>query len=506
MLKTNSKSILKITLGLAVFSIGFVSCKKDKNDMGDIKGPDVNFYALTSDSKLLYVNASKPSETKASVNITGLQSGETLLGVDFRPATGQLYGVGSTSRIYVIDTKTGAARAIGTSAFTPALNGNVVGFDFNPTVDRIRLVTANGQNLRLNPETGAVQVTDGAINGAANARVASAAYTNSKAGAATTVLYDIDVANNKLYKQDPPNNGTLVEVGDLGIDAEDNGGFDISPDNPSALAALSVAGKSNLYTIDIATGKAVKVGEFSSAITGLAIPTEAVAYAVNLSNELLIFNPVKPATPVAKIIMGMQPGENVIGIDFRPVNGQLYAAGSTGRLYTLNTSSGAAAMVGVAPFTVLNGTSFGFDFNPTVDRIRLVSDKGQNLRLNPNDGLLAATDGNLNPSSPMVTGAAYTNNFAGATTTTLYDIDTQSNKIFKQDPPNMGTLVEVGPISFDVDVNDGFDIGGTSGTAYAILSANSGAKIYTINLQTGAATVVADFPAQVRGFALGLGF
>jgi hypothetical protein len=37
--------------------------------------------------------------------------------------------------------------------------------DFNPTVDRIRLVTASGQNLRLHPELGTVVATDGSING-----------------------------------------------------------------------------------------------------------------------------------------------------------------------------------------------------------------------------------------------------------------------------------------------------------------------------------------------------
>jgi hypothetical protein len=72
----------------------------------------------------------------------------------------------------------------------------------------------------------------------------------------------------------------------------------------------------------------------------LAIPTNPVAYAVDESNNLVIFNPSNIGTPVSKAITGLQTGESILGIDFRPVNGQLYALGSTSRLYVLNTSSG----------------------------------------------------------------------------------------------------------------------------------------------------------------------
>ena len=100
------------------------------------------------------------------------------------------------------------------------------GFDFNPTVDRIRLVTNNDQNLRLNPETGMVAATDGTINPAV-ATITAVAYTNSFAGASTTTLYDIDVASDKLFIQNPPNNGTLTAVGSLGVQALGEAGFDI---------------------------------------------------------------------------------------------------------------------------------------------------------------------------------------------------------------------------------------------------------------------------------------
>lgn len=504
-------NLLVAVVGIALtFSIS--SCKKDSIPTPTapevlVPGPDQNFYALTNDNKILLLNAKSPSSVTSQVTIAGLQSGETILGIDFRPATGELYAVGSTSRIYVINPKTGTSRSISPAPFTPAINGASVAFDFNPTVDRIRLVTSNGQNLRLNPETGTVQIEDGAINGAAGAKVSSVAYTMNKAGAATTVLFDIDAVNNKLYKQDPPNKGTLVEIGSLGYDIEETGGFDINPDGTVALAALSVAGKSGLFTIDVNTGKASKIGDFAQTITGLAIPTEAVAYAVSNNNELLIFNPLATApSPVVKAISGIAMGEAILGIDMRPLNGQLYALGSTSRIYTINASSGAATAVGTAAFTpLLSGSSFGFDFNPLVDRIRIVSNTDQNLRFNPADGVVIL-DGPLVSATAQISGAAYNNNFAGTTSTTLFDIDFANDRLVKQDPPNSGGLVDVGALGINVEAANGFDIGSTSGLAYGIFTVGTVQRLYSVNLTTGAATAGATFTTPSRGFTLGLGF
>lgn len=513
-MKSFNFSIKKLgLLCAAAIVLVSASCKKDKvivNPPGadeSITGPDMAVFAVTLDNQLVSVNAKNAASITKQTPITGLQAGETILGIDFRPATGQLYGVGSSSRIYVINTETAVARAIGSSAFTPAIAGTAVGFDFNPTVDRIRLVTLSGQNLRLNPETGTVAATDGVINSAAGATVTAAAYTQNTAGANTTILYVIDVANDKLYKQDPPNDGKLVEVGPLGFDAKDAGGFDISPDGATALAVLTVGNKSSFYSINLETGKATKIkNDFTGVITSLAIPTQPVAYAVSAANELMIFNPANP-TPVVKAITGIVAGENILGIDFRPVNGQLYALGSTSRLYTINAASGAALAVGTVPFTTpLSGTDFGFDFNPTVDRVRIVSNTGQNLRANPNDGLIAFVDGALSPGTPSITAAAYTNNFAGATATVLFDIDTQTNMLYKQDPPNAGTLTAVGALGVTASATNGFDIGSTSGTAYALLTVGGITKVYTINLTTGAATAGATFSGNIKAFTIGLGF
>jgi hypothetical protein len=136
----------------------------------------------------------------------------------------------------------------------------------------------------------------------------------------------------------------------------------------------------------------------------------------------------------------------------------------------------------------------------------VVSNTGQNLRLDPNTGLIAAVDGALNPDTPAASAAAYTNNFADTTATTLFVIDASRNKLYTQVPPDNGTLVEVGVLGANVETDSGFDIGGRTNLAYALLTVGTTTKIYSINLSMGAATSVADFPGLTKGFAVGIGF
>lgn len=481
--------------------------------------PDQTVYALNNVNQLLQLNIRNSNSPTTTTTITGadLQNGERIVSIDFRPATGQLYGVSNQSRVFVINTATAVARPIATAAFSPTITGDIVSIDFNPTVDRIRLVTNTGQNLRLNPETGTVVATDVAINGVTGATVAGVAYTNNVAGATSTTLYDIDPATDRLYIQNPPNNGTLVDVGSLGLNITGAAGFDISPtDNTQGLVAVTFNGASELQQINLSTGRLQKLGNLPGAIIGLAIPTMPVAYAIDGgTNNLLIFNPMNPSVVTTKTLTGLAVGENILGIDSRPVNGQLFMVSSASRMYVVGvnaTTAWTATPIGAAAAFTLTGTDFGFDFNPTVDRIRVVSNTGQNLRLNPNDGTVAGTDTPLTlapaPGTPNVTAVAYTNNFAGATTTTLYDIDSATDMLYVQNPPNNGTLVSVAPLGIDVDGVNGFDIGGTSGTAYALFRVGGVTRVYTVNLTTGAATAGAAIPGNPapRGFTLGLGF
>lgn len=230
--------------------------------------------------------------------------------------------------------------------------------------------------------------------------------------------------------------------------------------------------------------------------------------ALTTSNQIITFDSATPGVTAAPIVItGLLAGETIVGIDRRPANGTLLGVSSGNRMYLINSTTGAATQVGVGGAFTLSGTSFGFDFNPTVDRIRVTSNAGQNLRLNPNDGTLTATDTLLafdnttadgdpiDPNAgttPTIVGSAYINNFAGASTTTLYGLDSGLNILVTQNPPNAGVLNTVGALGVDFNNFVGFDVSGLTGIAYAVLQPAGAnfSSLYTINLDTGAATLV----------------
>lgn len=247
------------------------------------------------------------------------------------------------------------------------------------------------------------------------------------------------------------------------------------------------------------------------AIAGLASSASAeLIYgiaAVGNSTALLSWDSASPGSIISgSFVSGLQSNETIVGIDFRPATGQLYALGTTSRLYTLNTGNGAASAV-AGPFApALNGFSFGFDFNPTIDRIRVVAETNKNYVLNPITGAvqLAATDlafvaGDANFGvDPNVVNSAYTNNFVGAQTSQLYGIDTALDVLVTQ-ANNAGTLATVGSLGVNVTGVGGFDISGATGIAYASLlqSGSSQSQLYSINLATGAATALGQIDGGV---------
>jgi hypothetical protein len=259
---------------------------------------DQVFYALTNNNTIYELNVQNPGTPIRTLTIqAGLDPNEKLLSIDFRPATGQLYAVGNKNHIYTInlraDMNPGRATLINPVPFNPGISGpEVVGFDFNPTVDRIRLVSNTAQNLRLHPETNALVAMDGYLKGYTDVKVAAAAYTNNFAGATTTQLYDIDPDVDKLFLQMPPNDGVLKEVGPLGMNISDIGGFDIASGSNFAIASVLYNGIWELVEVNLSSGSLIKIGNLPSGkIIGIAIPTSPVAYAVDGSNKLLIFNP-----------------------------------------------------------------------------------------------------------------------------------------------------------------------------------------------------------------------
>jgi hypothetical protein len=239
-------------------------------------GGPVSFVALTAASGLVAFAAATPATTSAAVPVTGLAAGETLVGVDFRPSNGRLYGLGSGSRLYQIDRNTGVATLVGAAPFTPALAGTAFGMAFNPVADRVRVVSDAEQNLRINPDTGATAGVDTNLSPPGN--LVAVAYVNAVAGATMTTLFGIDSSTDMLVRiggpdgMPSPNGGIVSTVGALGVDTGALVGFDVAPANNAAFAVLAMAGgMSQLYSINLTTGAATLVGTIGGGISVRAI-------------------------------------------------------------------------------------------------------------------------------------------------------------------------------------------------------------------------------------------
>lgn len=492
---------------------------------------------ITGTNRVVTFNSTAPGTILSSTLITGLSMGETIVGADFRPATGDFYALANTGQVYIIRAATGAAIKVGTPNFT--LMGSEFGVDFNPAPDRIRVVSNMGQNLRLNPDNGTLAGTDGTLayamgdtNESKTPRVITSAYSNNFAGvsATGTTLYGIDSTLDILVTQGSvnstpvsPNTGQLFTVGPLGVDASDITSLDISDASGLAYATITLPGEaaSRLYRINLTpanatTPVATQVGMVGGTeqirSLGVVLRVENILGLTN-DNRLVRFNPRKPDTFIGSPIQitGLQMGESLLGIDFRPATGFLFGLGSSSRIYTISTTTGVATALGGAPFIpALAGMEFGFDFNPVPDRIRVVSNTTQDLRLNPNNGGIAAVDGTLAYAmgdanmgqTPSCVASAYTNSFPG-TVTTLYNIDSKLDILVTQGSvnsapvsPNSGQLLTVGRLGIDIADAAAFDISESSGIAYAslVLSGETTSRFYTINLATGAATAVGTLP------------
>ncbi len=237
-------------------------------------------FGVTQDQTLISWNSSSPASIDSGVAISGLMQNEQIRGIDFRPADGGLYALGSFNNLYRLDTACGSATRVGMGPFSPGLNGSSFGFDFNPVIDRIRTVSDADQNLVLNPnDGGSTAVTNlfyaaGDANFGANPNIVGSAYTNSFAGAMTTQLYGIDAGLDVLVRQ-ANSAGTLETVGSLGVDVTDILGFDISGDSGVAYASVQDTdlGRSTFWTINLMTGEAMMIGEIGggSLVSSIAV-------------------------------------------------------------------------------------------------------------------------------------------------------------------------------------------------------------------------------------------
>ena len=310
----------------------------------------------------------------------------------------------------------------------------------------------------------------------------------------------------------------------------------MSPDGgQAAYAVLTTERGQGLYVVNLATGEPKLLDRFDGpTIIGLAVvgseavvPTEA-AFGLSADGlSLVSFSTTDTTVTATQVFAGQEVGTSIVGMDVRPSTGQLFALGSDGQLYTVDTSAPGVATVtkanafgpkvGFGELDLSQGV--GFDFNPAADRIRItVGDKNYRLQTNgvidgegpPNTGLpgsiqYVAGDPGAG-TTPKVTGAAYTNSYRSPTlptSTALFDLEVNRDVLVRQNPANAGDLTTIGPLGVDATGVDGFDVSGGPGqTAYAVMTVGGAPGLYRVDLATGAAELVGALPAGLSGLAI----
>lgn len=494
---------------------------------------------LTADGRVTSINRNAPGIIVGTQEVRGLPSGEQLVGLDRRPATGRLVALSNRGRLFHLDPATGDTALIASlndGAASPqpiVLLGSRFGVDFNPTVDRLRVVSDLGQNLRINVDTGAT-VVDGILNlpGAPlPLGVTGAGYTNSFDGATATELFVLNADDDKLYLQNPPNNGTLSNGVTLGVAFDNSQGFDIDAVNNVGVAALSVGPEVGLYILNLSasTNIATKLGPLAPSVgpvVGLALNDAGPAPSILALTEtqvLVSFSPRSPNNFTAGVrLSGLAAGEQLLGLDVRPADRQVYALSNLGRVMRVDPVSGVATAIATLradpagalgasgqPFTTMDAaaTHYAIDFNPVPDRLRAISSNGQSLRINVDTGVtLLDQPVNRSGTPAEVVGAAYTFSVtpspraATVLGTELLNLDATSDVLTLQDPPNNGTQVNRGPLGQALVGGRpaGFDIAG-SRNGLALMATNPAAGpsvLYQVNLSTGAATLPRGLTAE----------
>ncbi|HCX82723.1 MAG TPA: hypothetical protein DHV01_14135 [Rhodoferax sp.] len=226
--------------------------------------------------------------------------------------------------------------------------------------------------------------------------------------------------------------------------------------------------------------------------------------------ELLTVNAGQPGKVLQRTaVTGLPAGEAVVGMDYRIAKGVLFVLSSAGRLYTLDVPTGALKPVGSGTGVALRGQWFGVDFNPVADRVRVVGNTGQNIRLHPDTGALAATDpapayaaGDARAgTTPELVAAGYTYNKTDEKLTTNYAIDRNGGYLVTQGSRegvqpvvsfNTGLLFTVGALGIADMVDAQMDIADVTGAALVAVTtkSQSPSRLYNLDLTSGKATLL----------------
>ena len=376
--------------------------------------PGAYLYAVTASNKLLLLHSAVPGAPLFAKTITGMRPNEFALAIDFRPATGQLYALGSTSLLYRLDATTAVADEVsngGAPAFPAPTGGAEFGFDFNPVTDRLRVISDAGQNVRLNPDTGAVEAVDPAPayasddpNAGRTPKIVGAAYANNVAGAASTTLYGIDYDRQALVKQDAT--GALRTVGPLELFLTSRlVGFDIAAGNVgyAALTPLCFEGcpaPSVLALVDLNFGRASNLGFVGGgeAVRGLAAAPANVFFFTNAEQatgeghhavRVTVAREGDTSTP-ASVDYATSDGTASERSDYNAALGTLrFAAGETAKTFDVLINDDSHLEEPEIVTLTLSKPSGGFALGfPAVSTV-VINSQPQELTFNPIDNSFA---------------------------------------------------------------------------------------------------------------------
>lgn len=272
----------------------------------------------------------------------------------------------------------------------------------------------------------------------------------------------------------------------------------------------TVAGKAASLSRRAGTPLARSSGLFVERLEDRQLPT--AIFGLTPNNMLAKFESSSPANLNLAAVKNLDKGDTLVALDFQPGTSTLYALGVNGKIgdmYVIDLSTVTATRVGSSIIFPVRGglplpeDAFGFDFDPVTNVIRIVANNRDNFRWDPATGKIVASDEPLNPGNPVVVGAAYSNNFPGARSTTLYVIDASTDQLFVQggnpvppgESPKLGKLTPVGNLGVHLSSNEvGFDIAeGTTALAFASLQVDVTSGLYSINVKTGAAALLGSF-------------
>lgn len=249
-------------------------------------------------------------------------------------------------------------------------------------------------------------------------------------------------------------------------------------------------------------------------------------------NALVAFDPNLPGQVTKTLVQGIEG--RLLGIDVRPADGQFYGLTDANRVYRIDPATGQSSLVTSLDIPFTAGQASGVDFNPAPDRLRVVGNNEQNLRINLTPGAtpvvagdtpLAYAAGDVSAGQdPNIVAAAYTRSFSPSPdptrATTLYLIDARQDTLVRQggldfvagvspaaDSPNAGQLTTIGKLGVDFTDATGFDIfEAPNGLRVAIATSNS--TLYSIDLNTGLATslgTIGDGTLNLPGLATTIG-